>query len=511
MKNNNESIEYAPEKLALNMAIVGGGRACKFFLELLENNPFPFLDIKIVGVCDINPNAPGLRMAQEMGIYTTQDFHDIYKIEGLDTVIEVTGSRAALLELIRHRPVGLGVIEHNIGALLRSFVMLDQSLKAAQQQLVHTQMATDFIMKHTREPVVVLSPDFTISEANEAYLKGLGKHKDEVIGAHCYEVTYGLSAPCSTTALETVCPMEETLRTGQTAHKLHERPMGGNNIKYCDLITYPVRDSNGKIVQVIEICRDVTDELSLRITRRVEEVTADLGKLIQEDRMISLGKLVASCVHEINNPIQGLLTFSRLMEEIMDDRELNPDDLGEFRAYLSLMSGELERCGDLVSGLLSFSRETRTQFRHIDLNEILQSVITLTEHKMKLQNIDLDARLSGRPLIVHGDLNQMQQCFLNLIFNAFEAMPQGGRLSLTSRLETAKKCVQVKIQDTGCGIPDENLSRVFDPFFTTKGEGQGTGLGLSIVYGAVKSHKGNIEVKSELGKGSVFILSFPIE
>jgi two-component system NtrC family sensor kinase len=175
------------------------------------------------------------------------------------------------------------------------------------------------------------------------------------------------------------------------------------------------------------------------------------------------------------------------------------------------MSGELERCGDLVSGLLSFSRETRTQFRHIDLNEILQSVITLTEHKMKLQNIDLDARLSGRPLIVHGDLNQMQQCFLNLIFNAFEAMPQGGRLSLTSRLETAKKCVQVKIQDTGCGIPDENLSRVFDPFFTTKGEGQGTGLGLSIVYGAVKSHKGNIEVKSELGKGSVFILSFPIE
>jgi signal transduction histidine kinase len=510
MKDNNKSIECI-EKLALSIAIVGGGRACKYFLELLQKDTFPLLNAKIVGVCDINPDAPGLRMAQEMGIYTTQDFHDIYKIEGLDTVIEVTGSRGALLELIRHRPVGLGVIEHNIGALLRSFVMLDQSLKAAQQELLRKEMVTDFLMKHTREPVVVLSPDFTISEANEAYLKAVGKPKNEVIGAHCYEVTYGLSAPCSISSSQTVCPMDETLRTGQSAHKLHERPVGGNNIKYCDLITYPVKNSSGEIVEIIEICRDITEELSSRITRRVEEVTADLGKLIQEDRMISLGRLVASCVHEINNPIQGLLTFSRLMEEIMDERELSPDDLGEFRAFLSLMSGELERCGDLVSGLLSFSREAATQFRHIDLNEALGSVISLTRHKMKLQDINLYEELSSIPLIVRGDINQLQQCFLNLIFNAFEAMPQGGLLTVTSRLDTATKYARVEIQDTGSGIPSENLSRVFEPFFTTRGEGKGTGLGLSIVYGVVKSHKGDVKVKSEMGKGSVFTLTFPIE
>ncbi len=305
--------------------------------------------------------------------------------------------------------------------------------------------------------------------------------------------------------------MDETLRTGQSAHKLHERPVGGNNIKYCDLITYPVKDSNGEIVEIIEICRDITEELSSRITRRVEEVTADLGKLIQEDRMISLGRLVASCVHEINNPIQGLLTFSRLMEEIMDERELSPDDLGEFRAFLSLMSGELERCGDLVSGLLSFSREAATQFRHIDLNEALGSVISLTRHKMKLQDINLYEELSSIPLIVRGDINQLQQCFLNLIFNAFEAMPQGGLLTVTSRLDTATKYARVEIQDTGSGIPSENLSRVFEPFFTTRGEGKGTGLGLSIVYGVVKSHKGDVKVKSEMGKGSVFTLTFPIE
>jgi len=511
MKDKDESIEYAPDKLALNVAIVGGGRACKFFLNLLENNPFPFLDIKIVAVCDINPDAEGLRMAQEMGIYTTQDFQDLFKIEGLDSVIEVTGSRGALLELIRLRPKGLGVIEHNIGRLLRSFVMLDQSLKSAQQQLLLKDMVTDFIMQHTNEPVVVMSPDFTISDANEAYLKTVERSKADVVGAHCYEVSHGLSVPCSDWAPGTGCPVEETLRTGQPAHSLHEHPTAGGKTIYCDMITYPIKNANGDIVRVVEICRDVTEELSSRINKRVEELKADMPKLIQEDRMISLGKLVSSCVHEINNPIQGLLTFCRLMQEIMAEGKPSQDDLEQFRSHLSLMSGELERCGNIVSGLLSFSREAAIERKDIDLNEILQSVITLTRHKMELQNIDLDATFSSIPLIIRGDINQMQQCFLNLIFNAFEAMPEGGRLTMTSRLDTATKYARVEIQDTGSGIPDENLNRIFDPFFTTKGEGKGTGLGLSIVYGVVKNHKGNIEVKSELGKGSAFILTFPIE
>ncbi|MBE9581122.1 MAG: PAS domain-containing protein [Proteobacteria bacterium] len=511
MKDKDESIEYTPDKLALNVAIMGGGRACKFFLGLLQNNPFPFLDMKIVGVCDINPDAEGLRMAQEMGIYTTQDFRDLLKIKNLDSVIEVTGNRGALLELIRHRPKGVGVIEHNIGRLLRGLLMIDQSLKNAQQQLFLKDMITDFMMQQTNQPVVILSPDFTISEANEAYLKSVDKPRNEVIGAHCYEVSHGLSVPCSSWMSEIGCPLEETMRTGQSAHKVQEHLTAGDNIAYCDMITYPIKNANGEIVRVIEICRDVTEELSSRITRRVEEVTADMGKLIQEDRMISLGKLVASCVHEINNPIQGLLTFCRLMEEIMAEGEPGPTDLEQFRMYLSLMSSELERCGDIVSGLLSFSRECATEFKHIDLNEVLGSVFSLTRHKMELQNIDLDERLSSMPLIIYGDVNQMQQCFLNLIFNAFEAMPQGGRLSVSSRLDTAKKCAHLEIQDTGSGIPDEELSRVFDPFFTTKGEGKGTGLGLSIVYGVVKSHKGDVKVKSELGKGSVFTLTFPIE
>lgn len=511
MKNEDETIDYASEKLPLNIAIMGGGRACKFFLELLEKDLFPLLDVKIVGVCDINPDASGFRMAQEMGIYTTQDFRDLYKIEGLDSVIELTGSREALLELIRLRPKGLGVIEHNIGLLLRDFVILDQSLKSTQQQLVREKMITEFIMQHTNEPVVVLSPDFRVLEVNEAYLRTINKSKDEVIGAHCYEVSRGLSAPCEDGLSEKRCPLVETLRTGQPAHILHEQPTRGDEVVYCDLVTYPVKNPDGEIVRVVEIFRDVTKELSSRWNRRIEQLKADLGKLVQEDRMISLGKLTASCVHEINNPIQGLLTFCRLMQDCVAEDEPSPDDIKQFRSHLSLMYSELERCGNLVSGLLSFSRESTMESKDIDLNEVLRAVISLTQHKVKLQDIDLETRLSDIPLILRGDINKMQQCFLNLIFNAIEAMPEGGRLSVISKLDSIKKHARVEIRDTGCGIPDEDLDRLFIPFFTTKGEGRGTGLGLSIVYGVVKNHHGDIEVKSETGKGTTFTLTFPIQ
>jgi len=184
--------------------------------------------------------------------------------------------------------------------------------------------------------------------------------------------------------------------------------------------------------------------------------------------------------------------------------------LKDFQHYLSLMSKELERCGNIISGLLSFSRESSREFKSIDLNELLGQVITLTRHKMELQNIQVSTKFFPGALVVKGDGNQLQQCFLNLLFNAIEAMPGGGRLSIHSRLDSSRSNALVTIKDTGCGIAKDNLDHIFDPFFTTKEEGEGTGLGLPIVYGVVKAHKGSIEVNSQHGEGASFILTLPI-
>jgi signal transduction histidine kinase len=174
------------------------------------------------------------------------------------------------------------------------------------------------------------------------------------------------------------------------------------------------------------------------------------------------------------------------------------------------MSKELERCGNIVSGLLSFSRETPKEFKKIDLNDVLNTVITLTRHKMELRNVELTTRLYPGLLMIWGDEHELQQCFLNLIFNAIEAMPKGGQLHINLELESDKNNARIEIRDTGYGIPKENLEHIFDPFFTTKGEGVGTGLGLSIVYGITKNHKGKIKVNSDVGEGSSFVLTFPV-
>ncbi len=506
----NNSNELINEKMPFNLAIVGGGKACKFFLELLQDEPLDLLDVKIVGVCDIDPGAEGFQLAKEMGIYTTSNMHDLFCIKKLDGVIELTGRREVLLELVKLRPKGIGVLENNIGRVLRDLFLRDQHLRSVENQILLAKNASDFLIQQANDRISILNIDFTIIEANEAYLKAAGKTKNEVIGAHCYEISHGLSAPCSSTQPELGCPLVETLQTGETANVIHEHPVSGDHSTYCDLVVYPLKNREDEIIGVIEIGRDLTEELSSTWERRTNTLKDDLKKLAQEDRMISLGKLVASCVHEINNPIQGLLTFSHLMKDILEEGAPGPDDLKKFKGHLSIMTSELERCGNIISGLLSFSRKSDMEYRDVDLNEILEAVINLTRHKMELQNIKLETRFTPAPLIVQGDINQLQQCFLNLVFNAIEAMPDGGELRMSSELDGAQKNACMEIQDTGCGLAEENLAHVFDPFFTTKEDGEGTGLGLSIVYGIVKTHKGNIKVQSRVGKGTSFYLDFPV-
>jgi len=511
-KKKSDKSTVSPNTIAhtINLAIVGGGRACKYFLDLLRSESFTYLNINIVGVCDINPEAEGLVLAKELGIYTTDNFQDVFKLKNLDSIIELTGKKDVLLEIIRLRPKGVGVLEHNIGRLMRRLFEVDQRLRSAEEQLVFEKNFSDFLIQQSTGAIVILNTDFEIVETNDAYLKTVNKSKEEVIGGYCYEISHGYRVPCSSSRPDMKCPLVETLRTGRSAHVIHEHPELGGHFKFCNLVTYPLRDQNGEIYRIIEVWRDLTEQLSYRWDKQVKELKSDLQRLVQEDRMISLGKLAASCAHEINNPIQGLLTFSDLMQDILTEGKPSSEDLEGFKGHLSFMSKELERCGNIVSGLLSFARESPREYKEIDLNEVLEAVLALTRHKMELRNVDLTTRLCPDLLMIKGDERELQQCFLNLIFNAIESMPEGGRLSMMSKLKSDKKNAQIEIRDTGYGISKENLEHIFDPFFTTKGEGKGTGLGLSIVYGIIKNHRGRIKIDSKVGEGSSFVLNFPV-
>lgn len=502
--------DHVSERPPYNLAIIGGGKACKFLLDLLKNGSLADLDIQVVGVCDINPKAQGVSYAGEMGIFTTKDYKKLLEIKDLDGVIELTGKQDVLVELLRLRPPGVGLLEYNMSRLLRELLMMNSEFSVAKQRMTQEEMALAFLINQANERIVVLNPNFSIIDANDAYLTAVGRTKEEVIGAHCYKVTHGLSVPCSSFHPDLGCPLIDTLRTGESAHIIHEHPSSETEPTYCDMVTYPLKDKRGKIVQVIEIWRDITDKLASRLQNRFNEMKEDLKKIIQEDRMISLGRLVASSVHEINNPIQGLMTLCSLMEAALREGDPGPSDLEEFRKNLSLMSRELERCGKIATGLLSFSRQSSIEYISVDLNDVLFQVISLTRHKMEIQNIRLIVKLSPEPLIINGDINQLQQCFLNLIFNGIEAMPEGGTLSISSAADDTQRQALILFRDSGIGIQEEHLDHIFDPFFTTKDEGQGIGMGLSIVYGVIKNHGGSVEAKSKQGEGTDFALKFSL-
>ncbi|MCP3943449.1 MAG: PAS domain-containing protein [Desulfobacteraceae bacterium] len=494
-------------KKSFDLGIVGGGRACEYFLNLVETTSFPYLNLKIKGVCDINPEAKGLAKAKKLGIPIFDNFHDLFKGKKFDAVIELTNSKS-LPELIALRPDNVGIIEHNIGRLLKNLFEMNQNLIKTKDDAILDKHYYEILFQQTNLGVVVLDLDFNILDANDVYLKACRKSKEEVFGEKCFKVIKGFYAPCPSESMNGDCPLLKTLDTGKPSHIIHEFVLPNGKTHYFSISAYPIRGIGNNITHVIELWQDITPEFTEKWENKVKRIHSDMKKVIQEDRLVSLGKLVASSVHEINNPIQGLLTFSHIIKDMTKKDRLDKKDMEQLREFNSHMTRELERCGNIVSGLLAFSRESALEFVNTDINDILTTVISLTHHKLELSDIQLKTSLCQSPLIIYGDKNQLQQCFLNLIFNAIDAMPKQGRLTISSGIDKIQKKVWIEITDNGYGISNKNLEHIFDPFFTTKEE-NGTGLGLSIVYGIVKDHKGKVHAKSNPDQGTSFNISFP--
>ena len=260
----------------------------------------------------------------------------------------------------------------------------------------------------------------------------------------------------------------------------------------------------------------------LRDIRTLEQEVTNQAKLLHREKMISLGRLAASMVHEINNPLSGILNYIRLMIRILGKgndltpglmQDLRPDQIQErfnkLNSYLEIIESETLRCSELVSGLLRFSRKTKLEQKQINVADLIEHSLLLCSHKLELSNIVLNHKCDPGVPPVYGDFNQLEQCVINLIFNAIDAMETGGNLEIRTGFNQEENLVCISIKDNGKGISKEDLNFIFEPFFTTKNEGYGVGLGLSSAYGIIEKHKGTIVVESTLNAGSEFIIKLP--
>lgn len=262
---------------------------------------------------------------------------------------------------------------------------------------------------------------------------------------------------------------------------------------------------NASAVQKLQEARDEivkwNDELEKKVAQRTSELRQMQEQLIQSEKLASIGRLSSGLAHEINNPIGIILGFTQvLVKKVGADSPLAKP--------LQSIERESLRCKDIVQNLLDFSRRSTPVLKPVDVNQVLETTCELVYHQVSGGDTRLVKDYAPDLPQIMGDPNQLQQVFTNIVLNGYQSMPDGGELHIVTRKAGAE--VEILISDTGQGIAPENLNHVFDPFFTTKEVGQGTGLGLSVSYGIVQSHGGTIEVESEIGAGSTFIIKLPV-
>lgn len=276
-----------------------------------------------------------------------------------------------------------------------------------------------------------------------------------------------------------------------------------------DFITKPVSDPAIHLALKRAMERYLSRQQLRDYARFLEQENINQAKFMHRDKLISLGRLSASVVHEINNPMAGILNYARLMIKMLEKGRLDDPMAGRFVAHLTLVASEAERISTIVSSLLAFSRKTDFTISDVSMDVLVERSLVLARHRLELSGIDLRVRVDKDIPLFKGDFNLLQQCLINLVFNGIDAMEGGGCLGVSAAFLPESKKVSLTVSDSGTGIDPEHLDHIYEPFFTTKNEGHGVGLGLSIVFGIMERHGGVVTVDSTPGTGSTFTLEIP--
>lgn len=340
------------------------------------------------------------------------------------------------------------------------------------------------------DPALVVTPEGVIVEVNLALLRASGRNRNEVLGHGVCEIIHGGRWP------HIKCPLEEFLKTRSS--RVEDTRLPGLGGEY-SLTVVPVQEENLGTRHLLLIARKLTKDEE----RKVDSIrTAQLA---------AIGELAAGVAHEVNNPINGIINFAQIM---LDDAEKGSQQA----EILNRIVKEGERIATIIYNLLSFARENENEQTFIDLNEVIRACISLVEHQLKNNGIEITTSFHDPSCLIRGNFLQLQQVVLNLLSNSRYALNERYRepsplkkihISCEPVTIDGEEYIRMSVKDLGTGIPQGILEKLFEPFFTSKPAGVGSGLGLSISYGIIKNHKGILRVDSMLNKYTEMIVEIP--
>lgn len=250
-------------------------------------------------------------------------------------------------------------------------------------------------------------------------------------------------------------------------------------------------------------------QLEYKVQKKSEELLEAQNELIHIERIASLGKLSSSVAHEINNPLSGVLTYTKLVHKQLSKVDMDIHLKESMLKNLTIIETETKRCGDIVKGLLDFSKSDQKNFERVHLHKLLNETYDLMAHQMKIANINFLTDFSAHSDVINCSPNQIKQACFALLVNASEAVMENGEVVIKTT-NPDENNIKLQIIDNGSGISPEDMPHIFEPFFSSKQKASGIGLGLSIVHGIVQSHKGVLEVDSELGKRTCISIILPV-
>ena len=370
--------------------------------------------------------------------------------------------------------------------------------KKLERELRETKEFLENIMESSVDGILTTDLKGRLTYTNRAMEEMLRYRREDVLGTHISRFyVRGMEQ-----AKEVMTLLTSVERADN--YVMEVRRMDGKQLTILTSL-FLLRNEDGALIGTAGIFKDITEQKQLEA-----KLKAAQARLIEASKMRALGELVAGVAHELNNPLMASQTILHVIMRNIDE------DWPE-RRRLELIRKCNDRIEKIVDHLREFSRQTKTEFQEIDINQPIENSLLITGQQLLNHGISLVKNLSSELPKVMGDSNQLEQVFLNLIANARDAVEEGGglkkELTITSRLSQDDKSpsVLVSIKDTGVGISPENLEKVFEPFFSTKPVGKGTGLGLSLCFGIAEAHGGRIDIKSRQGEGTEVVLALPVK
>jgi len=384
-------------------------------------------------------------------------------------------------------------IEHSKLGFFQELRQTIEALKDANAQSAQRRREIAAILDGITDIMMVLTPDLRILSVNHVFRQVFPDPAPE--GKFCYEIFRGEDRPCPN------CPAQKSFATGDICRETAIFKINGKNIQF-EMVASPIHHPDDPEQHILVFKRDVTREKEYQ------------AKFYQAEKMATIGMLATGVAHEVNNPLTAIFGFAEgLRRRLPALREkVDPAVVDDVEDYVTTILQECRRCQDIVTTLLTFSRHRTVSFSPVSLNAVVEDTLKLLRSHLRQRNqakITVRTDLCENLPMVSGDEHQIKQVMLNLLVNAMDAIVGPGHIVITT-FQEASGAVCLSVEDSGCGIPPENMDKLFEPFFTTKRAGKGIGIGLSTCMTIVDKHQGEIAVKSKPGEGSVFTVKLPV-